>query len=106
MLAAQCGGNAQILAARVFTVTSKALRMRRLFGADGRMLLVAMDHASFMGPAGGLDLDTMAKAVQAGADAIMTTYGTARRASQQPGVLGHAALVITLDINAPEPEEQ
>src|SRR5207248_2459905 len=70
------------------------------------MLLVAMDHAGFMGPVPGLDLETMAKVVAAGADAVMTTYGTARRASQQPGMLGQAALVVSLDIHAVEPEEQ
>jgi DhnA family fructose-bisphosphate aldolase class Ia len=80
--------------------------MRRLFGADERMLLVAMDHAGFMGPARGLDLTTMAAVVAAGADAVMTTYGTARRAARQPDVLGQAALVVTLDIGAIEPEEQ
>lgn len=80
--------------------------MRRLFGADGRMLLVAMDHASFLGPLPGLDLATMAQVVAAGADAVMTTYGTARRASQQPALLGQAALVVSLDIHAAEPEEQ
>jgi DhnA family fructose-bisphosphate aldolase class Ia len=85
---------------------TKALRMRRLFGADGRLLLVAMDHAIFMGHAHGLDLDTMATVVRAGADAVMTTFGTARRAAQTSGVLGTAALVISLDVHAPEPEEQ
>jgi DhnA family fructose-bisphosphate aldolase class Ia len=85
---------------------TKALRMRRLFGSDGRLLLVAMDHAIFMGHMRGLDLDTMAAVVRAGADAVMTTYGTARRAAQTPGVLGNAALVVSLDVHAPEPEEQ
>jgi DhnA family fructose-bisphosphate aldolase class Ia len=85
---------------------AKALRMRRLFRDDGRMLLVAMDHAGFMGPVRGLDLPTMAAVVRAGADAVMTTYGTARRASHEPAVLGQAALVVSLDINAVEPEEQ
>src|SRR5215471_9038524 len=86
--------------------TSKALRMRRLFGRDGRLLLVAMDHAGFMGPVPGLDLPTMARVVCAGADAVMTTYGTARRAAQRPELLGQAALVLSLDVHAPEPEEQ
>lgn len=86
---------------------TKTLRMRRLFREDdGRVLLVAMDHASFMGPVKGLDLTTMAEVVKAGADAIMTTFGTARRASQQPDILGQAALVLSLDMHAPEPEEQ
>lgn len=80
--------------------------MRRLFGADGRLLLLAMDHAGFMGPARGLDLPTMHAVVRAGIDAVMTTYGTARRASLQPHVLGDAALVLSLDIHAVEPEEQ
>jgi DhnA family fructose-bisphosphate aldolase class Ia len=86
-------------------MSGKALRMRRLFGADGRLLLVAMDHAGFMGPMAGLDLQTMGLVVAAGADAVMTTYGTARRASQQPSILGQAALVVSLDIHAVEPEE-
>src|SRR6516162_3031538 len=85
---------------------TKALRMRRLFGPDGRLLLVAMDHAIFMGHADGLDLRTMASVVSAGADAVMTTFGTARRVSRTPGVLGSAALVLSLDVHAPEPEEQ
>jgi len=87
-------------------MNAKALRMRRLFGADGRLLLVAMDHAAFMGPLPGLDLPTLAAVVAAGADAVMTTYGTARRVSQQPAMLGQAALVVSLDIHALEPEEQ
>src|ERR1700730_7629739 len=84
---------------------NKALRMRRLFQPDGRMLLVAMDHAGFMGPMPGLDLETMACVVAAGVDAVMTTYGTARRAAKQPEVLAQAAMVLSLDIHAAEPEE-
>ena len=80
--------------------------MRRLFQADGRLLLVAMDHAGFMGPTHGLDLQTMASVVGAGADAVMTTFGTARRASLAPEVLRRAALVLSLDVHASEPEEQ
>ena len=85
---------------------SKALRLRRVFRPDGRVLLVAMDHASFLGPARGLDLTTMSAVVEAGVDAIMTTFGTARRASERPEVLGQAALVLSLDVHAPEPELQ
>ena len=80
--------------------------MRRLFGDDGRLLLVAMDHAIFLGHMPGLDLDTMATVVRAGVDAVMTTFGTARRAAQTAGLLGHAALVVSLDVHAAEPEEQ
>ncbi len=87
-------------------MSSKALRMRRLFAPDGCMLLVAMDHAGFMGPLPGLDLRTMAAVVRAGANAVMTTFGSARRVTQQPAVLGQAALVVSLDVHATEPEEQ
>jgi DhnA family fructose-bisphosphate aldolase class Ia len=85
---------------------AKALRMRRLFRDDGRLLLVAMDHAAYLGPLPGLDLPTIAQVVTAGADAVMTTYGTARRVSESPGVLGRASLVLSLDVHAPVPEEQ
>lgn len=85
---------------------SKALRMRRLFGADGRLLLVAMDHAAYLGPVAGLDLPNLARIVAAGADAVMTTFGTARRASQTAQVFGQAALVLSCDVQAPQPEEE
>ena len=84
----------------------KGLRLRRLFRPDGRLLLVAMDHAAFLGPADGLDLATMGAVVRAGADAVMTTFGTARCAAAQASLLGQAALVLSLDVHAPEPEEQ
>jgi DhnA family fructose-bisphosphate aldolase class Ia len=87
-------------------MSGKALRWRRVFGhPDGRVLLVAMDHAGFMGPLPGLDLPTMKAVVAAGVDAVMTTYGTARRAAAQADVLGQAALVVSLDIHAAEPAE-
>ena len=83
---------------------NKALRMRRIFGSDGRLLLVAMDHAAFMGPVPGLDLPTIATVVRAGADAVMTTFGMARRAAEA-NVLGTAALVLSVDVHA-EPEAE
>jgi DhnA family fructose-bisphosphate aldolase class Ia len=85
---------------------AKALRMRRLFGRDGRVVLLAMDHAAFMGPQPGLDLPTLGTIVNAGADAVMTTYGTARRLAQQPGQLGSAALVVSLDLDSAEPDAE
>src|SRR5690348_11732082 len=88
------------------TCGSKALRMRRLFRADGRLLLVVLDHAAFMGPLPGLDVPTIAQVVPAGADAVMTTYGMARRLSQTPQTLREAALVVSLDVHAVEPVEQ
>jgi DhnA family fructose-bisphosphate aldolase class Ia len=82
----------------------KSLRMRRLFGPDGRLLLLAMDHAPFMGPQPGLDLPTLGTIVRAGADGVMTTFGTARRLARQPELLGSAALVVSLNVDSADPE--
>ncbi len=66
------------------------LRARRIFAADGRAVIVAMDHAGFYGPMPGLDdpgklLDTVARA---GADAVLTTYGIASTFGARFGRLG------------------
>ncbi len=74
----------------------KQLRMRRIFGSDGKTLVVAMDHAAFMGPAPGL-IDpkvTIQAVARGGADAVMTTLGTAQRCGAS---LGKAGLILTLD---------
>lgn len=74
----------------------KQLRMRRIFGRDGKTLIVAMDHAAFMGPAPGLvDPGATIRAVtDGGADAVMTTFGTCLRCAD---ALGNAGLIMTLD---------
>lgn len=59
----------------------KAHRWSRIFRPNGRSIIVAMDHAGGGGPLPGLERpgETIARLVDAGVDAIMTTYGTARR---------------------------
>ncbi|MFL6142817.1 MAG: class I fructose-bisphosphate aldolase [Labedaea sp.] len=84
----------------------KWLRMRRLFAGDGRMLIVAMDHALYLGPANGLDLETAAEAAAAGADAIMTSFGAARGMRDRTLELHGAAVVVSLDTDATDPERQ
>lgn len=61
-------------------MSSKQHRLRRIFGSDGRALIVAMDHAAPMGPIKGLEdpRHMISRCVAAGADAVLTTYGTAR----------------------------
>jgi DhnA family fructose-bisphosphate aldolase class Ia len=56
-------------------------RLARIFRTDGRTVIVAMDHAAPMGPVRGLEDPERAirAAVAGGADAVLTTYGTARR---------------------------
>ena len=81
---------------------SKALRMRRVFGPDGRALIVAMDHAGYMGPVPGLidPVATVRSVVAGGADAVMTTLGTAHRITE---ALDGRGLVLSVDLHAPDP---
>ncbi len=81
---------------------SKAHRMRRVFASDGRALIVAMDHAGYMGPVGGLiePVATVRAVVAGGADAVMTTLGTAKRIAS---ALDGRGLILSVDLNAPDP---
>lgn len=83
---------------------TKAHRMRRVFGADGRALIVAMDHAGYMGPVPGLiDTSATVRAVVAGgADAVMTTLGSAKKITE---ALDGRGLVLSVDLHAPDLEE-
>lgn len=58
----------------------KLQRWNRIFKSDGNAIVVAMDHAGGGGPLPGLEKpgETIARLVDAGVDAIMTSYGTAR----------------------------
>jgi DhnA family fructose-bisphosphate aldolase class Ia len=74
-------------------------RMHHLFGADGRAVMVAMDH-SRRGVAAGLEnaREAVARVVDGGADAVMTTFGTAREVA---GILGGTGLIMALDSDGP-----
>lgn len=65
-------------------------RMNRIFRPDGRVLIVAMDHASMEGPCKGLEDPgkTIEKVAAGGADAVLTTYGVARHFARQLAPLG------------------
>ena len=76
-------------------------RMNRIFrpGRDsqpGRALIVAMDHGLLDGPCQGLEDpgQTIAKAVEGGADAILTSYGVARRFARELAPIG---LILRVD---------
>lgn len=80
--------------------SGKDLRMRRIFSGDGRALVVAMDHAGHMGPLPGLvnPEATIRQVLKGGADAILTTYGTATRFS---AVIGECGLILRLIAGQP-----
>jgi len=67
-----------------------AMRTRRLFGPNGRSVIVAMDHAAFMGPKTGLEDpgQLIAAVAAAGADAVLTSYGVARTFGDRFGRMG------------------
>lgn len=74
----------------------KAIRLGRIFQADQKTVIVACDHAGFMGPVKGLEkpgalLDILR---DTGVDAVLTTYGVASRFSDRMGKLG---LILRMD---------
>lgn len=71
-------------------------RLNRIFQPDGRALIVAFDHGLIDGPAKGMEqpAQTLSKIVAGGADAILTSYGTATRFAREIAALG---LILRLD---------
>lgn len=70
--------------------------LNRIFQPDGRALIVACDHGMISGPAEGIEVmeRTLSQVIEGGADAIMASYGTARRFAQKMARLG---LVLRID---------
>ncbi len=82
------------------TVTAWAKRrLGHIFAPDGRAVVVAMDGAR-MGAGRGLENapEAVAKVVEGGVDAILTTYGMARAVA---GALGGVGLIMALDSEGP-----
>jgi DhnA family fructose-bisphosphate aldolase class Ia len=77
-------------------VDTKKRRMHRLFRANGRSLIVAMDHGAYMPVLPQLQ-DTgrvIRELREAGADALLTTLGNATRYADDIGTMG---LILRLD---------
>ena len=70
--------------------------LHHIFQADGKALIVAMDHGLLDGPKKGLEDpgETIAKVLAGGADAILTSYGIARRFARELAACG---LIIRAD---------
>jgi DhnA family fructose-bisphosphate aldolase class Ia len=74
----------------------KSIRLGKIFRSDQKTVIVACDHAGFMGPVKGLEkpgelLDILRAT---GVDAILTTYGIA---SRFPDRLGKLGLILRMD---------
>lgn len=79
----------------------KKRRLQRIFQRDGRTLIVALDHGGFMDrPASGLidPVETVRRVVAGGADAVMTTLGSARAIAE---ALEERGLILTVQNKAP-----
>ena len=76
-------------------------RMHHLFRDDGRILIIAMDHAGFSDrPLRGMvhPGETIKKVVAGGADAVMTTLGTATQFTEEVGGCG---LIVSIGTGSP-----
>lgn len=71
-------------------------RLNRIFKADGRAFIVAFDHGMLDGPAKGMEQPgpVLEQIVAGGADAILTTYGTASRFARELAPVG---LIMRID---------
>lgn len=71
-------------------------RLNHIFQPDGRTFIVAFDHGMIDGPAKGMEQPsvTLQKITSGGADAILTSYGTALRFSAEIESLG---LILRMD---------
>lgn len=71
----------------------KTRRMNRIFRADGKALIVAMDHGTFNGAAPGLvdPGETISQIVEGGADAALVNFGVARAFAKELSAIGYIA---------------
>jgi DhnA family fructose-bisphosphate aldolase class Ia len=71
-------------------------RLDRIFRPTGRALIVALDHALLDGPIPGLEdpAATIRQIVAGGADAVLTSYGIARRFARELAPVG---LILRVD---------
>lgn len=71
-------------------------RLNQIFQPDGRTFIVAFDHGLIDGPAKGMEQPeaVLEKIVRGGADALLTSYGTATRFAEVISPLG---VILRLD---------
>lgn len=71
-------------------------RLSHIFRRDGRALIAAFDHGLIDGPIKGIErpAETLAKIVAGGADAVLTSFGTAVRFAQ---LLAPVGLILRID---------
>jgi DhnA family fructose-bisphosphate aldolase class Ia len=78
------------------STAGKERRLGRIFGPDGRVLIVPIDHGLMSGAIRGLERpeETLETLIASGADAILAGYGVAKKFHR---FLGGAGLILRLD---------
>jgi DhnA family fructose-bisphosphate aldolase class Ia len=71
-------------------------RLSRIFRNDGRVLIAAFDHGLIDGPIRGVEhpAETLTKILAGGADAVLTSFGTAARFAR---LLAPVGLILRID---------
>src|SRR6185295_386957 len=74
----------------------KMRRLQRIFSADERAVVVAMDHGAYFGLQAGLEnpRGVIEQVIAGGADAIMTTVGIAHKFAAE---LAPTSLILRVD---------
>ncbi len=79
------------------TINYTKRRLRRIFNTDDKTVIVAMDHGNYLDrPMAGVSdpAYVIRETLAAGADAILTTFGTAMRCGD---ALGHCGLILSIN---------
>ncbi len=76
------------------TGAGKRRRMARIFGADGRAVVVAMDHPAYMGAGVPSDAVDAVASARPGPDGVLATWHLAR---SRPEAFADTALVLRVD---------
>lgn len=74
----------------------KEIRLSRILGEDKRTVIIPLDHGLEAGPIAGFEAAeaTLRNVIDAGADAILTSYGVANR---YPELFGQVGLILRVD---------
>lgn len=74
----------------------KDIRLRRILKGDGRTVIIPLDHGLESGPIAGFEVaeETVRVMIEAGADAILTSFGVVTRFSE---LFGQVGLLLRMD---------
>jgi class I fructose-bisphosphate aldolase len=79
----------------------KAARLRRIFGGDGRCVVVPLDHGTILGRVPGLEdpMATLQRFIEAPCDGFLLGLGVLRRSAELFGRRSAPARILTMDVS-------